>query len=124
MKQLLLPAAAILMAACSGGDKPIAEEKKAAVAPQAPVYFLVDAGTAASLKGSVTFAGVKPARQKISMESDEGCQKATGGKPVFDEPVITGKGGGLANAFVYIQSGLEGKKFPPVAEAVVLDQHG
>ena len=35
-----------------------------------------------------------------------------------------GKNGGLANAFVYIQSGLEGKKFEPPQGSVVLDQHG
>ena len=58
------------------------------------------------------------------MESDEGCQKAHAGKPVYDEAVVLGKNGGLANAFVYIQAGLEGKKFEPDTEAVVLDQHG
>jgi plastocyanin len=84
----------------------------------------VDSATAAKLKGSITFAGAKPAHQKIDMASDEGCQKATAGKPIFDEPVVTGKGGGLANAFVYIQTGLEGKKFEPATEAVALDQHG
>ena len=124
MKYLLVPAAALLMASCAGGDKPKAEEKKVAVAPQAVEYFHVDAATAATLKGSITFAGVKPPHQKIDMASDEGCQKAAAGKPVYDEPVVTGKGGGLANAFVYIQAGLEGKKFEPATEAVVLDQHG
>src|SRR5512133_1378869 len=109
MKRLLVPAAAVLMAACAGGgDKPKADEKKAAIAPAAVEYFHVDPATAATLKGSITFTGVKPAKQKISMESDEGCQKATAGKPVYEETVVTGKGGGLANAFVYIQAGLEG----------------
>ena len=58
------------------------------------------------------------------MEADDGCQKANAGKKVYDEAVVTGKNGGLANAFVYIQSGLEGKKFEPAKEAVMLDQHG
>ena len=124
MKHLLVSAAALLMTACANGDMPKAEEKKAAVSPQPVAYFHVDAATAATLKGSVKFAGVKPARRKISMESDEGCQKATAGKPAFDEPVITGKSGGLANAFVYIQAGLEGKKFEPASQPVVLDQNG
>jgi len=38
--------------------------------------------------------------------------------------VLTGKKGGLANAFVYIKAGLEGRKFEPNTEVVVLDQHG
>ena len=58
------------------------------------------------------------------MASDEGCQKAHAGKPAYDEAVVIGKSGGLANAFVYIQAGLEGKKFEPSTEAVVMDQHG
>src|SRR5260370_42560384 len=86
--------------------------------------FHVDPDTAGTVTGAITFHGTKPARQPISMEADEGCQKANAGKKVYDEAVVTGKNGGLANAFVYIQSGLEGKKFEPNTQAVVLDQQG
>jgi plastocyanin len=115
-------AAAMLAAAC--GKTPPVEEKKAVQAPKPVEYFHVDAATAGVVTGAVTFRGVKPAREPISMESDEGCQKAHAGKPAYDETVLIGKSGGLANAFVYIQSGLEGKKFEPNGEAVVLDQRG
>ena len=98
-----------------GGD--VAEvpsgEKKAANAPKPVEYFHVDPATAGTITGAITFTGAKPARELISMESDEGCQKAHAGKPAYDEAVVTGKNGGLANAFVYIQAGLEGKKFEP-----------
>ena len=120
--QVLIVAAALLAASC--GNKPAVEEKKAAEAPKAAEYFHVDAATAGGVTGAITFRGAKPARQAISMEADEGCQKAHAGKPVYDEAVLIGKNGGLANAFVYIQTGLEGKKFEPNTEAVVLDQHG
>ena len=126
MKRSVIFAAALLTAACGKavveGKK--AEEKKAAEAPKAAEYFHVDAATAGGVTGAITFGGAKPARQAISMEADEGCQKAQAGKPVYDEAVLIGKNGGLANAFVYIQTGLEGKKFEPNTEAVVLDQHG
>ena len=84
----------------------------------------MDPATAGTVTGAITFRGAKPAPQAISMESDAGCQKANAGKKVYDDAVVTGKTGGLANAFVYIQSGLEGKKFEPADEPVVLDQHG
>jgi plastocyanin len=58
------------------------------------------------------------------MESDAGCQKAHAGHPVYDESVIVGRDGSLANVFVYIKSGLEGKTFEVPKENVPLDQHG
>jgi plastocyanin len=127
MKRTLLFAAALLTAACG---KPPAEakpeEKKAAenAAPKSVEYFHVDAATAGTVAGAITFAGAKPARETISMEADEGCQKAHAGKPAYDEAVLIGNHGALANAFVYIQAGLEGKKFEPNTQAVVLDQRG
>ncbi|MCX6626764.1 MAG: carboxypeptidase regulatory-like domain-containing protein [Candidatus Solibacter sp.] len=121
MRRFLPCAAALLAAACG---KPAVEEKKAAEAPKPVAYFHVDAATAGSIAGAVAFRGAKPARQAISMEADEGCRKANAGQPVYEEAVLVGKSGGLANAFVYVQAGLEGKKFEPNTEAVVLDQHG
>jgi plastocyanin len=43
--------------------------------------------------------------------------------PVNTEFVVVGEGGGLANAFVYLKSGVQGD-FPPPSEPVVLDQQG
>jgi hypothetical protein len=57
------------------------------------------------------------------MDAEEACEKMQT-KPVFSGAVLTGKQGGLAGAFVYVKSGLEGKVFEPVAQAVVLDQRG
>jgi hypothetical protein len=58
------------------------------------------------------------------MDAEAGCAKLHAGHPVYDDPVVVGKDHGLANAFVYIQSGLEGKTFEPPKEAVNLDQNG
>jgi hypothetical protein len=136
LRPVALRLAAVLIAALTlarcGGDKPLENKtstsqtsSKTAAEPAKPVtYFHVDPATAATLRGKIAFQGKKPARQLISMEAEAGCQKAHAGHPVYDEPVMVGKGGGLANAFVYIQSGLEGKSFEPPREAVHLDQHG
>ena len=114
MKLATLSAAPLLLlAACSGGKPPVAEK------PKPPEYFHVDAATAASIAGKIVFHGAKPARKRIDMESDAGCKTAA-----FDEPVVTDKSGDLTNAFVYIQAGLEDKKFQPATEPVLLDQHG
>ena len=58
------------------------------------------------------------------MDADEACQQAHAASPAYNEPVLTGAKGGLANAFVYIQAGLEDKKFEPPKESVSIDQNG
>jgi plastocyanin len=124
MKRILLCAAAALTAACGGADKPAEPAKKVADAPKPVEYFHVDPATAGTITGAIAYAGPKASRKLISMEAEAGCQQANGGKSVYEETILTGKKGGLANAFVYIQAGLEDKKFEPTQEAVVLDQQG
>jgi len=115
--------AALLCAVLAGCGAGAGETKKAAVAP--PVeYFHPDPGTVASAHGKITFHGQKPPRKVIAMDADQGCMNANHGKTVYQETVITGKGGGLANAFVYIKAGLEGKTFEPPKEPVKIAQHG
>jgi plastocyanin len=109
-----------VLLSCGGGNPPAKPVEKAA-----PVeYFHVDPATAGSVAGKVTFSGTKPAVKMISMEADAGCQAANAGHSVPDPSVLVSKSGALANVFVYIQSGLEGRKFQPPADPVVLDQHG
>jgi plastocyanin len=107
-----------ILAACSGPEKKVAQAAK-------PVeYFHVDPATAATVHGHIVFQGEGPAKRRIAMDADAGCQQANQGKPVFEETVVTGKDGGLANAFVYIKTGLEGKNFEAPKEPVRIAQHG
>ena len=123
MRKLLFFSAVLFIGGCSKAPPP--PEKKAAVEPPKPVeYFHVDASTAGVVRGRITFHGTMPERKLIVMDSDAVCEKAHAGHKVYDESIVTGKSGGLANAFVYIQSGLEGKKFEPAEGSVMLDQHG
>src|SRR5260370_26255042 len=110
---------ALLMLGC--GRSPIAQ-KAETVKPVE--YFHVDPSTAGTLRGKITFHGTALAKTAISMNAEAWCEQAHNGRPAYDQPVIVGKDAGLANAFVYIQSGLEGKVFEPVQESVTLDQHG
>jgi plastocyanin len=114
--------AALMGAGCSGGGSQT-EPKKEEV-KQPVEYFHPDPATAATVHGRIVFHGVKPPKKLISMEADANCMKANGGKPVYEEQVVTGKDGALSNAFVYIKTGLEGKAFEPVKEPVKMVQHG
>lgn len=88
-----------------------------------PQYFRVDPATAGAIAGSVRFEGKRPAPKRISMDAEEACEKLHK-DPVYDEPVRIGKSGQLANVFVYVKAGLEGKTFEPPKTTVVIDQHG
>jgi plastocyanin len=119
---MFLMAAAMLCAAGCGGVKSEAPKKAAEKKPVE--YFHVDPATAASVHGRIVFVGEKPPQKAISMEADAACQQAHQGKKVYEESVVTGNGGGLANAFVYIKAGLEGKNFEAPKEPVQIVQHG
>ena len=89
----------------------------------APEYFSADPATAARVSGIVRFTGKPPESKPISMAVDEDCEKLHR-TPVSSATVVVDANGSLANALVYVKSGLEGKKFEPAKEAVVLDQRG
>ncbi|HKD09037.1 MAG TPA: carboxypeptidase regulatory-like domain-containing protein [Bryobacteraceae bacterium] len=111
-------AAALGLTACS--SKP-AESK--APAPAAPAYFKVDPATAGSLSGNIKFTGRKPPRKSIDMSNDPACVEAHHGK-AYDESVVVNPNGTLANVFVYVKTGLEGKKFEVPSTPVAIDQKG
>jgi len=92
-------------------------------AKAAKEYFKTDPATAAHLSGIVLFEGRAAKGKRISMEAEKACQDLHK-TPVYDEAVVSGKGGGLANVFVYVKAGLEGKAFPPPENAVVIEQKG
>ena len=110
-----------ILAGCSGTrtKEPQAESKK----EPAPSYFKVDPATAGVLKGTVRFTGRKPARKTIDMSGDPACVEARHGK-AYEESVVVSPNGALANVFIYIKSGLEGKTFEVPAAPLTFDQRG
>ena len=120
MKRLLFVPTALLLAGCGKVEAP----KPAAEPAKTVDYFRVDPATAGTISGTIVFRGAQPKRQIVSMEADEGCQQAHAGKLVYDDAILTGAKGGLANTFIYIAAGLENKKFEPPKESVSIDQHG
>jgi len=114
-------AASALLSSCAPANQ---SETKAPAAAPAPVeYFRVDPATAGRITGKVNFTGARPARKAIRMDSEEDCRKMHTAAPL-DEQVVVNPNKTLANVFVYVKTGLEGKKFPPVETPVKFDQKG
>lgn len=86
-------------------------------------YFKVDPATAGTISGKILFTGKAVPAKKVDMGEDPQCNKLHKA-PVIDSPVAVNKNGTLANVFVYIKGGLEGKKFAPPGNAAVMDQKG
>jgi plastocyanin len=84
-----------------------------------------DAAQAGStVTGRVRLTGTKPANPRIDM-SDEAACKAKYTTPPTGEAVLASATGGLANAFVYVKSGLPASaKYQAPATPVVIDQDG
>jgi plastocyanin len=140
LRWLPVVALAVGLAGCGGGNKdqeqaarpdavPAAETPAASAAsptlalPKAPSTGpegTVEVADGGGAQGTVTYNG--PDDDGPVMMSDPACTAA------HSEPVDTGhiavKNGKLANVFVYVKSGLEGKTFPAPADDKLLDQDG
>ena len=77
---------------------------------------------AATLTGTVKFAGAAPAMPTIQMNADPYCQSQHAGTPAKDEEVVVGPGGELANVLVYIKNAPAGAA--TTSTPAVIDQHG
>lgn len=119
---LLLAAIAVLVTGCS--KPPASKAPTASAAPPAePVYYKVDSATAGVITGRVEFKGKRPRRERIDMSEDADCSKLHK-TPVYDQSLVVNSNGTLANVFIYVKHGLEGKTFETPSELVVLDQKG
>jgi plastocyanin len=73
--------------------------------------------------GQILYKGKRPAPKSIDMSEEPACVEAHKGK-AYDESLVVNRKGDLANAFIYIKSGLEGKTFQVPADPVIIDQKG
>ncbi|HYM20318.1 MAG TPA: carboxypeptidase regulatory-like domain-containing protein [Candidatus Kapabacteria bacterium] len=83
----------------------------------------VDMANGATITGTVKLDGAAPANKAIAMDADPVCKSAHSGA-VMEDHWITGDGGTLSNAFIYIKDGLGGKTYAAPTTPVTLDQHG
>jgi plastocyanin len=101
------------LVACGGGAAP---------APARPAASVVDPATSGTIAGRVTVTGTPPAAQVVRMDGDRTCATLVPAGRRRTESYIVGAGDALANVFVYVKAGLEGRSFPVPAEPVILDQ--
>ena len=100
------------------------QQQKPKEAAKAPVeYFKVDASTAGSVSGKILFKGKVPPVKHVDMDEDPACAKLHKSQ-VIDAPLAVNKNGTLANVFVYVKKGLEGKHFEPPTTPGTIDQQG
>ena len=98
------------------------QAKRSGAAPQE--YTTVDPAMAATVRGTIKFTGKAPAPREIDMSADPACQFSDRGPgPALSEQYVVNNGR-LANVYVYIKEGLEGKHFAPLQAPAVLDQKG
>jgi hypothetical protein len=92
-----------------------------AAAPTAPTAAAPALADAATISGTVKFAGTAPAMPAIQMNADPYCQSQHAGTPAKDEEVVVGAGGELANVIVYVKNAPAGNT---TSTPAVIDQHG
>ncbi|MFW6089159.1 MAG: carboxypeptidase regulatory-like domain-containing protein [Gemmatimonadota bacterium] len=111
---------AILAIGCGGdagdGDADAPAEQQADAAP------VVDPSVAATISGTVTFAGTAPEPSPIDMSEEPVCADKHSEPPT--SPSVKVSDGNLANVFVFVSEGLGDMTFPTSSDAVVLDQDG
>ena len=106
-----------LLAACGGGD---GGEEPAAPAPMTSAP--ADLGSLGTVNGKVSLDGDAPAADTIQMAADPNCGRLHS-SDVMTEFFVVGDDGGLANAFVYLKSGLA-YTYPVPSEPALIDQTG
>jgi plastocyanin len=116
-----LTLAAALVAGC--GQKSSEQPKQAATTPAPAPEPQAPAGPTATLTGTIRFTGTPPERKPLKMSADDNCHRQHA-EPVLSEDVVVGGDGGLANVFVSVKGGLEGRTFAPPVAPVKLDQKG
>jgi plastocyanin len=119
-RSLVLIAVVAAVTACTKQQAEAPTETKKAEEP----LYKVDAATAGTVSGRIAFKGRKPAPKKIDMDQDAACAKLHKGGGRSDEDLVVNKDGTLANVFVYVKTGLEGKRFEVPSAPVKLDQNG
>jgi plastocyanin len=107
----------LFLAAC--GSTP---EQKSAVSASLPEAN-VDAATAGTISGKVSFTGAAPVMPIIDFSSNPQCERQHL-KPQRAQVVVVNPNGTLKNVFVWVKSGLPAAHWTPPAEAAELDQTG
>ena len=116
MRKYLFFLLVLTLVGCGGGEQPADTAPSSSAAPAPPP---VDPNTAGTIAGKVSFEGEIPEQKSIQMAADPSCAKMHG-SAVETEFVVANDDGTLRNVFVYVKEGLEGRKFTPPSEPMLL----
>ncbi len=118
-------AVCMALSACSKEAKqsPPQPSAQVQIPPDSRPIYHVDSADTGSVSGTIHFQGKRPPVKPIDMSEDPACVAAHKGKPT-DESLLVSPRGGLANAFIYLKSGLDDKRFPTPTTPVTIDQSG
>ena len=108
----VLAAVALLTVVGCGGGPETAEPEAPAAGEE---YFKIDPATAAGVSGKVNFEGKTPKPVRINMSAEPDCKKLHTAT-VHAQQVVVNENGTLQNVFVWVKTGLEGKKFEVTKE--------
>lgn len=89
--------------------------------PAAKPAAATHAATTVRISGKISLQGTPPPPQPVKMDATCGSLHGT---PPMEALYVVGEGGGLAEVFVHIKTGLEGKTFTPPSDIPLLDQQG
>ena len=106
-------AIAVALAAACGSNAP---------APATAPPAAIDPATTGTVRGRVTLEGPVPAATTVRMDGDKTCATFAPGAVRATDTYVVGPDAGLANVFVHVTHGLEGRSFPAPQAPVVLDQ--
>ena len=109
---------ATLLIVITGCRKPSTAQQ----ATETSQYTAVDPATAGSVSGVVHFKGEAPAPIKIDMDQDPACALGSDRPNMTEQYVV--RDDKLQNVYLYIKSGLGGRRYQPPAAVIVLDQQG
>jgi hypothetical protein len=117
-------AAVVMMpiAACGGGDAGGGESAGTTQTAEAAPAATAPTSGGAAISGVATYQDGDPDTE-IKMDADPVCASLHP-DAVHTEKIVHDGSGNLANVFVYIKEGLDGKSFPTPSAAHVLDQAG
>ena len=119
---VLLVSVSLALSACGGKDDDdlFGDDDAAGGGTEA---VTIDPATAATVNGVVNFEGTPPAPTQVNMAGDPVCvSNASDASELASEVAVDN--GKLANVFIYVSKGMEGKSFPAPKEEVLLDQEG
>ncbi len=79
---------------------------------------------AATITGTAKLEGEVPRARRIRLDADPKCAEMHTDAPLLSEEIVANDQGMLANVFVYVKTGLEGKEFERPSTPVEINQKG